>query len=99
MKVFVGTGSRHEDLETSGTAYLLEKMLLRGTTSLSKQDLWQSIENLGAIYSSKTGREQSSYGLRVFKNDTATAVKLLGDVICNSRIDGQELELVKEEVS
>lgn len=25
--VFVGAGSRHEDLETSGTAYLLEKML------------------------------------------------------------------------
>lgn len=33
VKVFVGTGSRHEDLETSGTAYLLEKMLLRGTSS------------------------------------------------------------------
>ena len=39
VKVFVGAGSRHEDLETSGSAYLLEKMFLRGTSGKSKQDL------------------------------------------------------------
>lgn len=86
--MFVGTGSRHEDLESSGTAYLLEKMLLRGTSSHSKSDLWESIENLGGHYQARTGREQSSYALKVFKNDTDTAVKLLGDIICNSKIDG-----------
>jgi len=37
--VYVGAGPRHEDLETSGTAYLLEKMLQRGTPSQSKSDL------------------------------------------------------------
>ena len=34
--VYVAAGSRNEDLESSGSAYLLEKMLLRGTTSQSK---------------------------------------------------------------
>ena len=67
MKVFVGAGSRHEDLETSGSAYLLEKMFLRGTSGRSKQDLHSEIEQMGGIYSSKTGREQSHVGLRVFK--------------------------------
>jgi predicted Zn-dependent peptidase len=38
VAVYVGAGSRHEDLETSGSAYLLEKMLFRGTTSRSKSD-------------------------------------------------------------
>jgi len=37
--VFVGAGSRHEDLETSGTAYLLEKMLLRGTNSRTRSEI------------------------------------------------------------
>jgi predicted Zn-dependent peptidase len=37
--VFVGAGSRNEDLETSGTAYLLEKMFLRGTSSRSKSEI------------------------------------------------------------
>lgn len=37
--VYIGAGSRNEDLETTGTAYLLEKMFLRGTSSRSKTDL------------------------------------------------------------
>ena len=86
--MFVGAGSRHEDLETSGTAYLLEKMLLRGTSGKSKHDLAQEVENMGGIYSSKTGREKSRFGLRVFKGDTDNAVRLLGDMVCNSTLNG-----------
>ena len=33
------------------------------------------------------------------KSDVTKAVKLLGDMVCNSRLDANELELVKEEVS
>jgi predicted Zn-dependent peptidase len=54
-------------LETSGAAYLLEKMLLRGTSSKSKQEITQEIEGLGARYTSETEREHSSFGLHVFK--------------------------------
>jgi predicted Zn-dependent peptidase len=63
IKVFVGAGSRHEDVETSGAAYHLERMLLRGTSSKSKQEISQDIESLGARYSADTGREISSFGL------------------------------------
>ena len=97
--MFVGAGSRHEDLESSGSAYLLEKMLLRGTSGKSKQDLSQEIENMGGIYSSDTGREQSNLGLRVMKGDSDNAVRILGDMVSNSTLNAQELELVKEEVS
>ena len=86
--MFVGAGSRHEDLETSGSAYLLEKMLLRGTSGKSKQDLTLEIENMGGIYSSKTGRESSSHGLRVMKGDVENAVRLLGDMVSNSTLNG-----------
>lgn len=61
--VFVQAGSRNEDLETSGTAYLLEKMLQRGTPSQSKSDISQTIENIGARLTSQTGRETSSISL------------------------------------
>lgn len=97
--VYVGAGSRNEDLETSGTAYLLEKMLMRGTTSKSKSEISESIEGMGARYNAQTGRESSHFSLQVFKNDTHKAVKLLGDMISNSTLNANELELVKEEVS
>jgi processing peptidase subunit beta len=96
--VYVGAGSRHEDLESSGSAYLLEKMLFRGTTSRSKSDFQDAIENSGAILTTQTGREQSYYQLQVLRGDVTKAVKLLGDAVSNSVLNENELELVKEEV-
>lgn len=63
MGVFVGAGSRHEDLETSGSAYLLEKMLFRGTTSRSKTEIAEAVDSIGAIPSNNTAREVSKYTL------------------------------------
>jgi len=59
----VGAGSRHEDLETSGSAYLLEKMFFRGTSSKSKTEIAESIDSLGAIMKNETGREISHFSL------------------------------------
>ena len=56
-------GSRNEDFDTTGSAYLLEKMFLRGTSNKSKSEISQDIESLGARYSAETGREISSFGL------------------------------------
>lgn len=61
--VFVGAGSRHEDLETSGSAYLLEKMFFRGTTSKSKSEIAESIDSIGAVQANTTGREISNFTL------------------------------------
>jgi processing peptidase subunit beta len=99
VSVFINAGSRQEDLETSGTAYLLERSLLRGTTSKTKGEIAQDIENMGARYEADTGREITKYGLQVFKGDVGKAVKILGDIISNSTINANELELLKEEVS
>lgn len=73
-------------------------MFLRGTSSKTKGEICEDIENMGARYHADTGREISSYGLQVLKGDVNNAVKILGDTICNSTFNGNELELVKEEV-
>lgn len=97
--VYVGAGSRNEDFETTGSNYLLQKMLLRGTTSKSKTQLHQDIENIGARYWAEPGREVSSYALKVFNSDISKGVKTLGDMISNSTLNPNEFELLKEEVS
>jgi processing peptidase subunit beta len=74
-------------------------MLLRGTTSKSKSEIAQTIENIGARFSSNTGRETSSLALQVFRGDVGKAVKILGDLVSNSTLNANELELVKEEVA
>ena len=37
--------------------------------------------------------------MKLAKGDVQKGVKILGDVICNSKLDNSELELVKEAVS
>lgn len=74
-------------------------MLLRGTTNRNKSDIAQTIENMGARFSSKTDRENTQVNLQVFKGDVAKAVKLLGDLVTSSTLNANEFELVKEEVA
>jgi len=97
--VYVGAGSRNEDLSTTGTSYLLQRMALRGTTNRSKGEQAEEIENMGARYSAHSDREYTQYGLQVFKGDAAKAVGLLGDMLCNGALDSAELELLKDEVT
>ena len=97
--VYVGAGSRNEDLSTTGTSYLLQRMALRGTTNRSKAELAEEIENMGARYSAHSDREYTQYGLQVLKGDAAKAVGLLGDVLCNGALNPAELELLKDQVT
>jgi processing peptidase subunit beta len=97
--VYVGSGSRNETLQTTGTSYLLEKMTARGTTSRSKTELSEEIENMGARYSSQADREWTKYGLTCFGNDASKAISLLGDMLTNNSMNSAEFEMVKDEVS
>jgi len=99
VSVYVKAGSRHEDLTTTGTSYLLSHLLARGTTNRSKTEFAQECDNMGAVYESKADREWTRYSLQAFGGDAGRAVGLLGDIISNSTFNSGELELVKEEVS
>jgi hypothetical protein len=63
VAVYVGAGSRHEDLATTGTSYLLQQMLARGTNNRSKNDLNDEISQMGARYAGHSDREFTRLGL------------------------------------
>jgi len=97
--VYVGAGSRNEDLSTTGVGYLLQKMARRGTTNRSKTELTTKIENMGARYSTKSSREYTKQEMQVLPGDVPRALGLLGDMVCNTALNPAELELLKERVS
>jgi len=72
--VYVGAGSRNESLQTTGTSYLLQKMTAKGTNSMSKSEFEGAVENMGAIWTAKSEREYTSYGMQVVKGDSGKAV-------------------------
>lgn len=61
--VYVGAGSRNESMGTTGVSYLLQKMALKGTNSMSKSEFSGTIENMGAVWNAQSDREYTSYGL------------------------------------
>lgn len=95
----MNAGSRQEDFDNTGSNYLLSKMLLRGTSSKSKSQLHQDIENMGARYHAHSGREITYQTLKCFPGDVQKSVKILGDMISNPSLNANEFELLKEEVS
>lgn len=99
VSVFVQAGSRHENLDTNGVAFMLERLMLRGTENRTGSRLVEEIENMGAHYDAKTRREVSSHTLKVFKNDVSKAVEILGDIVSNPLLNETAFEAEREVVS
>lgn len=74
-------------------------MAARGTTSMSKTEFHEAIDNIGGVWHGHSDREWTSYGMHVFKGDSGKAVKMLGDSLCNSTLNPAELEQLKVEVA
>lgn len=45
--VFIGAGTRHETLESSGAAHFLEHLHFKGTTNRTRRQLEMEVENTG----------------------------------------------------
>ena len=95
VEVFVGSGSRQDNYETTGASYLLRKMLTRGSPSFSRARLSEEIEGMGARLTGSSEREHASLGLNVFKADVGKAVSILGEAFSQATLDSAEVELAK----
>lgn len=96
--VHIGSGSRQDTVETSGSAHLLRRMLSRGTSRRSKAEQSEEIANMGAMASGETGREHTHGSLTVLKADVDRAVSILGDAFSNASLEAGEVELCKQQV-
>lgn len=97
--VFVKAGSRYERLDANGSAFMLERLLLRGTENRTGSELVREIENIGAEFESRTRREIASHTIKVFKNDVGKAVEILGDMVSSPLLNENAFEAEREVVS
>jgi len=97
--VYVGAGSRNDTLATTGASHVLRQLLTRGSQGYSRQQVNDEVMSLGARLHGESGREQSSLGMTVFKDDISRAVAVLGDAVSNASLDPAELEILKQEVA
>lgn len=93
--VWIDSGSRFDKKSTNGAAHFLEHMAFKGTKRRSRIQLEQEIENMGAHLNAYTSREQTVYYAKAFKKDLAQCLDVLSDILLNSTIDNDALEVEK----
>jgi predicted Zn-dependent peptidase len=101
--VWVLSGSSYEDSTTSGTAHFIEHMLFKGTESRSAFEIASAIDSVGGMMNAFTGKELTSFYIKIPDYHLAMAIDLLADIFINSRFDEEEISkeqsVVLQEIS
>ncbi len=89
---YIGAGTRHETAAENGVAHFLEHMAFKGTANRSAVDIAEAIENVGGHINAYTSREQTAYYVKLLKEDLGLGVDIIGDILCHSSFEADELE-------
>ncbi len=90
--VWIGVGTRNEDLVHNGVAHMVEHMLFKGTKTRSSLEIAEVIENVGGQMNAYTSREITSYHMHLLKDDLPLALRVLADLTQNSVMPAEEVE-------
>ncbi len=89
---YIGAGTRHETAAENGVAHFLEHMAFKGTTSRTAVDIAEAVEDVGGHINAYTSREQTAYYVKMLKEDLGLGVDIIGDILCHSIFEPEELE-------
>jgi len=92
---WVGCGARYEDETTNGMSHFIEHMLFKGTKSRSAFDIAASIDSVGGVMNAFTGKEYTSFYIKIPDYHLALAIDLLADILANSVFEASEFEREK----
>ena len=92
LGVWVSNGSRHELAPLNGISHFIEHMLFKGTQRRSPHCIAKEIDSVGGVLNGFTSREMSCFYVKVLSEKFLQAIDLLGDLLCHSRFDLDELE-------
>jgi predicted Zn-dependent peptidase len=96
--IWVLCGSRHEDRQTNGMAHFIEHMLFKGTRNRTAFDIASAIDSVGGVMNAFTGKEMTSFYIKVPDYHVALAIDLLSDIFKNSLFDPEEINKEKSVV-
>jgi predicted Zn-dependent peptidase len=101
--IWVQSGSRYENHSSNGTAHFIEHMLFKGTDRRSACDIAAEIDSVGGIMNACTGKEMTSFYIKIPDYHLPLAIDLLADIFQSSRFHeeeiGKERSVVLQEIS
>ena len=90
---YYSIGSRFERPQIAGCSHFLEHMLFKGTQRRpDARMISEEIERVGGVLNAGTGKESTSYWVKVPSTHFALAFDVLADMLRNSAFNATELE-------
>ena len=93
--VWIGVGSRDENCDNNGIAHMIEHMLFKGTKSMNAKQLAVRCAIIGGSLNAYTSKENTEFYCKTLPSCLKEAVDILGDMICNPKLDPEDLEKEK----
>lgn len=91
-------GSAREPLEKAGLASFVGRMLRRGTTHSSAQEVSAGVEDIGASFATWGGTEEAGFSAKCLGRDLGTVLDLLQQVLEEPSFPESEIERTRAEV-
>ncbi|MBN6185778.1 insulinase family protein [Aneurinibacillus sp. BA2021] len=98
LGIWIGTGSKYENLAVNGISHFIEHMLFKGTSTRSAKQIAESFDQIGGHVNAFTSKEYTCYYARVLDEHAPVALDILADMYFNSVFDEQELQKEKNVV-
>ncbi|MGI6168548.1 MAG: M16 family metallopeptidase [Christensenellales bacterium] len=93
--IWFGAGSvREKDCE-NGISHFIEHMLFKGTSKRTAKQIAAEMDAIGGQLNAFTSKECTCYYARVMDERIETGLDILSDLVCNSRMDGEEMQKEK----
>ncbi len=103
LGIWVGVGSRDEDLPHAGATHYLEHLLFKGTSKRTALDISSEMDAVGGEMNAFTAKEYTCYYARVLDADLPLAVDVLADMVTSSLITPKDVDaernVVLEEIA
>jgi predicted Zn-dependent peptidase len=103
LGIWVGVGSRDEDISHAGATHYLEHLLFKGTGRRSALEISSVMDAVGGEMNAFTAKEYTCYYARVLDEDLPLAIDVLSDMVTSSLITPRDVDaergVVLEEIA
>ncbi|NSW90659.1 MAG: insulinase family protein [Firmicutes bacterium] len=97
--IWVGTGSRNENITNNGISHFIEHMLFKGTKNRTAKAIAGCIDSIGGQLNAFTGKEYTCYYAKTLDSHIEIAVDLLWDMFFNSIFNDKDIAVEKQVIT
>src|ERR1700761_136229 len=93
--IWIGSGSREEEIDDTGISHFIEHMVFKGTTNRTAEDIARSVDSIGGGLDAFTAKEMVSYNTKVLDEPLPLAFDVLADLVRNPLFRDEDIEKEK----